>query len=277
MNTATTHLVEYVPYPMRNERCAVGVLARRHDGRFSMHLGQHLKKAKAINPACSIEALREGLEAIATELQNHPEVLSLYASGCTGIFISPKTGRITYRDDDEFNEGIRWALAAAVEPAKLVRTRERAPVSRLFIEIKNTFDSIGWMAHMGQRLDTGLIVPRFPLSADEGLVVDFAQQKGGNFLAVQTVDYRHNASAKRNEASAKLLTLGMADQIVVPHTKRLAIFAGTSEPEAAAGLKLAERFCNDVFVEESGDDMRRLMDTIAASMGQASMPVLRTG
>lgn len=276
MNIATTHLVEYIPYPMRNERCAVGVLARRNDGRFSMHVGRHLKKAKAINPACSIEALRDGLEAIATELQSHPEALRLYASGTTGIFISPKSGHITYRDEDEFQEGINWALAATVEPAKLVRTRERSQVSRLFIDIKNTFDAIGWMAHMGHRLDNGLIVPRFPLSADEGLVLDFAQQRDNSFLAVQTVDYRHNAPAKRNEASAKLLTLGVAEQIIVPHTKRLAIFAGTREPEAAAGLRLAERFCSDIFAEESSDDMRRLMDTIAANMGQGSMPVLRT-
>ena len=72
MNTADTHLVEYVPYPMRNERCAVGVLARRHDGNFSMHLGHQLKKAKALNPACNIEALRDGLEAVAAELQHTP-------------------------------------------------------------------------------------------------------------------------------------------------------------------------------------------------------------
>lgn len=275
MNTADTHLVEYVPYPMRNERCAVGVLARRHDGKFSMHLGHQLKKAKALNPACSIEALRGGLEAIAVELQQHPEAISLYASGATGIVISPRAGRITYRDEAEFEDGIRWALSVAVEPAKLVRTRERAPVSRLFMEIKNAFDAFGWMAQMGQSIEAGMIVPRFALSASEGLVVDFAQQ-GKQFLAVQTVDYRHNAPVKRTEASAKLLTLGMAEQIIIPHTQRIAVFAGTNAPESGAGMRLAERVCNDVFVEESSDDMRRLMDLIAASMGQSSMPVLRT-
>jgi len=163
----------------------------------------------------------------------------------------------------------------AVEPAKTVKTRERASVSRLFVSIKNTFESLGWMASMNQGIDTGKIIPRFPLSANEGLVVDFAQQKQ-QFLALQTVDYRHNATAKRTEASAKLLTLGMADQIIVPRTQRIAVFAGTDAQEAVAGLRLAERICNDVFVEESGDDMRRLVDMLAASMGQSSMPTLLT-
>ena len=275
MNIADTHLVEYVPYPLRNERCAVGVLARRHDGAFSMHLGHQLKKAKAINPACNIEALRDGLDAVAAELQQHPEALSLYASGATGIVISPRAGRITYSNEAEFESGINWALSVAVEPTKLVRTRERAPISRLFMEIKNTFDALGWMAHMGQNIDAGMIVPRFALSASEGLVVDFAQQ-GDQFLAVQTVDYRHNAPAKRIEASAKLLTLGMAEQIIVPHARRIAVFAGTSVPESSAGVHLAERVCNNVFMEESSEDMRQLMDLIAANMGQSSMPVLRT-
>ncbi len=275
MNTAITHVIEYVPYAHRNERCAVGMLAVRPDGQISIHVGQQIKKAKAINPACDIVALREGLHAIEAELREHPETLPLYSSGATGIVISTKAGRIDFRDEDELQRGIEWALVIAVEPAKTVKTRERASVSRLFVSIKNTFESLGWMASMNQGIDTGKIIPRFPLSANEGLVVDFAQQKQ-QFLALQTVDYRHNATAKRTEASAKLLTLGMADQIIVPRTQRIAVFAGTDAQEAVAGLRLAERICNDVFVEESGDDMRRLVDMLAASMGQSSMPTLLT-
>jgi len=276
MNIATTHLVEYIPYPQRNERCAVALLAHRPDQGYSMHIGEPLKKARAIHPACNLTALRDGLHAIAAELQHTPQALALYAAGTTGIAISPRAGRITYRNNAEFLDGVRWALAAAVNPIKPVRPRERAAVSRLFIEIKNTFETCGWMAPAGQPLSAGNIVPRFVLSADEGLAVDFAQQ-GKAFLAVQTLDYRHNASAKRLEASAKLLTLGVAEQIIAtPQQKRrLAVFAGTHAPEAATGIRLAERVSDDVFVEESADDMRRFMDTIAHSMGQPTMPVLR--
>lgn len=276
MNTATTHLVEYVPYPMRNERCAIGVLAHRSDGTFAMRAAQNLKKVRALNPACDVQALRDGLQAAAAEIQAHPTSLRLYADGVGGIHISPRAGRMVFQDEDEFEDRIKWALAAAVEPAKPVKERARPSISRLFMEVKNSFESFGWLAPQGQRIEAGLIVPRYSLSPEEGLTLDFAQQSKEKFVAVQTVDYRHNAQHKKTEASAKLLTLGIAPQILVPGVMRIGIFAGANEPEAHAGLQLAERTCNEIFIEESADDMRRFVDTIAAFMGQSSMPMLRT-
>jgi len=277
MNIATTHLVEYVPYRHRNERCVVALLTYRPGQGYGMHICEPLKKARAIHPAYNLTALRDGLHAIAAELQQTPQALALYADGATGITISPRAGRITYRNDAEFFDGLRWALSVAVNPIEPIRSRERVPVSRLFIQIKNTFDTLGWMAPIGQGISQGRIISRYSLSPDEGLTVDFAQQEQDKtFLAVQTIDYRHNASAKRTEASAKLLTLGMAEQFInAPRKQRLAVFAGTDAPEARTGIRLAERVSNDVFVEESADDMRRFMDIIAHSLGQSPLPTLQ--
>jgi len=271
MNIATTHLVEYVPYPHRNERCAVALLVHRPGQGYRMYLCDLLKKARAINPACDLSALRDGLHAIAAQLDQTPQSLSLYAAGATGIVISPREGRITYQTEDEFASGVQWALSVAVNPIKAIRPRERASVSRLFIEIKNTFNSFGWVAPYGQPLSEGKIVPRCVLSQDEGLAVDFAQQ-GKGFLAIQTLDYRHNASAKRLEANAKLLTLGLSAQIIAsPSNRRLAVFAGSDAPEAATALRLAERVSDDIFLEESSEDMRRLVDVIASSVDAAPL------
>lgn len=277
MNIAATHLVEYAPYPMRNERCAVGILARLPDGTWQAHPAVNLKKARAIDPSCDIQALRGGLHAMAAEIQAHPLALQLYASGVGGISVSPRAGRLTYTDQAEFEHGIQWALAVGVEPTHPVQHRERQPISRLFLDLKNAFGAFGWIAAPGERITGGKIIPRFALSSDEGLVLDFAQQTAEQFVALQAVDYRHNAAAKRVEANAKLLTMGVAPQIVVPGVvRRYSVFAGTNAPEAAAALRLAERTCDDIFVEDDPSDMSRLIDLLSSAMGQPRMPTLRT-
>jgi hypothetical protein len=93
---------------------------------------------------------------------------------------------------------------------------------------------------------------------------------------MQTVDYRHNPEKKRNEANAKLLTLGLATQLTKPDTKRYAVLAGMDAPESKAGLKLAERVSSDVFIHESSEDMNRLFAIMTKAMGQEPMEELTT-
>lgn len=272
---AKTHVIEFAPYEHRNERCAVGLLCLMEDGTCNAHVAQHLRKARAIDPSCDVNVLRDGLKAIASEISVNPSALALYQDGIGQIRIAQNSGVINYTNEDDFLEGVKWSMAVAIEPTKPQISRERASTSRLFLEVKNAFDTYGWMGHTGQTLADHRIIPRYPILADEGLAVDFALQNGV-LHCMQTVDYRHHPEKKRNEANAKLLTLGLAVQLTQPGTKRYALIAGVDAAESRAGLKLAERVSSDVFVNESSEDMRRLFSIMEKAMGQEPLEELTT-
>lgn len=273
---AEIRLIEYVPYAHRNERCAVGVLCRRSNGSVSAHPAASLRKARAMDPACDVEALRSGLHVIASEISEHPPALALYETGApSGIVISPNAGYITFDDEDDFEKQVAWALAVAVEPDRAVIQRERLAVSRLFLEVKTVFDGYGWLAKPTQSIKDHRIVPRYALARDEGLTVDFGL-RNGHLHCIQTIDYRHNAAAHRVEANAKLLTLGFARNFD-DSAKGYALIAGEDTKEARAALRLAERTADDVFLHDSPQDMERLMKRIADAMGQQALTVPPTG
>lgn len=272
---ARTRLVIFRPYQHRAEQCTLGVLVIRPDGAVSAHLGEQLRKARALDPSCNVSDLREGVAAIAAEIHAHPPALNLYETGVGAINVSREEGHFLYSNEDDFFAAVRWTLAAAVEPHRPADNRQPRPVvSRLFIEVKAAFDAYGWLALPGQTLAAHKIIPRFPLSLEEGLTVDFALQNGA-LNCVQTIDYRSNAEHRKVEANAKLLTLGMAPSFAPAHkAQRFALIAGAGIEIAQPGIKLAERMADDVFIHESSTDMNRLFEKIATAMGQPPMPLL---
>lgn len=269
---AHTRLVTFQPYPHRAEQCALGVLVFLPGGEVQAHLASQLRKAKAMDPACNIDDLREGLHNVAREIELHPSVLPLYETGVGSIRISRAQGMLQFHDDASLQEAVRWTLAVSAEPHKPAPSRERASVSRLFVEIKNAFNAYGWLAQPGQSIQDHKIMPRYPLSADEGLTVDFAL-KNGALNCIQTVDYRNHPEQRRVEANAKLLTLGFASQFA-DKAKRYAVIAGTENPEAKTAIRLAERVADEILVHESADDMNRLFGFITTAMGQPPLPSL---
>lgn len=271
---AHTRLVTFQPYPHRAEQCALGVLVLLPGGQVQAHLTAHLRKAKAIDPACNIDDLREGMRNVAQEIEQNPGALALYETGVGPILISRKQGMLQYHDDASLQDAIRWTLAVSADPHKPTPSRERASVSRLFMEIKSAFSAHGWMAQPGQGISAHKIMPRFALAADEGLTVDFALQSD-SLNCIQTVDYRNHPEQKRVEANAKLLTLGFANQFTATgKANRFAVIAGTENPEAKPGIRLAERVADEILVHESADDMNRLFGLIAQAMGQSPLQAL---
>ena len=276
---ATTRLIEFHPYPQRNERCALGLLAFKHDGSVRVHLAHNLRKVRAMDPSCDVEALRAGLEKMANSLAIDALTLPLYIDGFGALRVAPSEGYVTYSNDEEYEVAIRWALDVGAEPGAAQSLRERAPISRLFLEVKGVFHSFGWLADMGQGIEDHVIVPRFSLSADEGLSVDFAL-KNTSMHYLQTVDFRsaHHVAQRRTEAQAKALALGLAEQLIQHplHAKRYFVVAGSSEPDAKRTIKMAERVCEYVFAHESRQDMEDLMSLLAQAMGQSPIEQLRT-
>lgn len=273
MYQSLVRLIEYIPYQHRAEVCALGVLIVNQDNSCQIFLGNNLKKIKAIDPSCNINSLRDALEELAKQLTNSPELITLYQDGFGKLRIQKSNGYITFNSKEEFLDAINWVLKVSVEPIASTINRERQPTSRLYLEVKNVFNTYGWLAKPSQGISDHKIVPRFALALDEGLTVDFAV-KNGVMNCIQTIDYRHVTSVKKTEAQAKLLTLGYSHQLY-DSAQAYAVIAGSFEEDAKKAIKLAERVVDDLFIHESNEDMTRLLDKIAVAIGQDPLPNLQ--
>jgi len=272
MYKSLIRLIEYVPYKFRSEICTLGVLVQSQDNSYKIHFGNNLKKIKAIDPSCDVNFLRESLERISKQLTDSPELLELYQDGFGKLKIQKTEGYISYRNTEEYTNAIQWVLKTAVEPAVIYAKRDRLTTSRLYLEMKNIFNTYGWLAKPTQNLSDHRIVARFPLVLDEGLIVDFAL-KNGKMNCIQTIDYRHSTSTKKTEAQAKLLTLELSHQ-VYDSVNAYVVIAGSYEDDAKKSIKLAKRVVDDIFVHESSEDMTRLLSKLACAIGEEPLPIL---
>jgi hypothetical protein len=260
------------PYPARPERCAVGVLVFAADGTVQARLAENLRKAKALDPACSVDRLRDGVLSIAADIQASPKIWSLYAEGFGSIRFSKEAGVINYADERELESGIAWHLNMAVNPRIAAATRIRPPISRLFLDLKKAFAAYGWLAEMGQGLSDHRIVPRYPLSIEEDITTDFALTNGA-LNVYQSVDFRTNQTQRKVETQAKAFAMGIAPQVSAG-AHAYAIVAGTHSDEATKSVKTLERVAEEIYVFESADDMTKLYNDIAKKLKRPPFPVL---
>lgn len=284
MPRATTHLIEYHPYRYRNECCAVGVLVLLPGREVQVHLAENLRKVRAMHPAVQLDLLRDELLALGTKLTQEPELLSFYLSAPAGpLKISSSAGHIDYVQADDLLAGIKWALGYMVEPVRAPIQRERPSVSRLYVELKNYFSDMGWLAAFGQTIHDHRIIPRYSLSSEEAINVDFALRNTAMHY-LQTADFRtgSNPTQKRHEVQAKWFALGLAGSLtpldlVGSGVKTYAVIAGSDTEEGRKAIKVAHRVARaGVFVSESSTDMEELLAIYARAMKQEPMGRLPT-
>lgn len=284
MNKAATHIIEYHPYRMRNECCAIGLLSLLPDGGVKVHLADNLRKVRALQPSVDLSDLRENLQQLAHELEQDRDLLGVYLNGGIGpLRINKSAGVLRFSTAEEYAEGVRWALSIAADPAASRSTRERPQLSRLFVEVKNYFGGMGWLAGMGQGIRDHRILARYPLSTEEGLGVDFALLNTSMHY-VQTADMRSvsNPTQKRQEVQSKWFALGLSEALTPADLtgagiKRYAIIAGSDTDEGKKAVKAAHRVTNaGVFVHESNQDMDELMAIFAKAMRQEPLHVPTT-
>lgn len=285
MPRAITHLIEYRPYRYRNECCAVGLLVLLPAGEVQVHLAENLRKVRAMHPAVELDALRDELLGLAAKLTREPELLALYLTAPAGpLTIGSSAGHIDYAHAEELQSGIKWALAYMVEPVRAPTYRERPSVSRLYVELKNYFADMGWLATLGQSIHDHRIIPRYSLSSEEAINVDFALRNTAMHY-LQTADFRtaSNQTQKRHEVQAKWFALGLAGSLtpldlVGSGVKTYAVIAGSDTEEGRKAIKAAHRVAQaGVFVSESSSDMEELLAIYARAMKQEPMDRLPTG
>lgn len=276
MNKAVTHVIEYHPYRMRNECCAIGLLSLLPCGNVKVHLADNLRKVRALQPNVNLTELRDNLEQLAREIKESPDLLAIYLShGIGPLRLCQSPGALRYRTEEEYSDGVRWALSYAADPATNRTRRERQPLSRLFVELKTYFGDMGWLAGMGHGIRDHRILARYPLSTEEGVGVDFALLNTSMHY-VQTADMRSvsNPTHKRQEVQSKWFALGLAEALTPADLtgagiKRYAVIAGSDTDEGKKAVKAAHRVTNaGVFVHESDQDMDELMAIFAKAMRQ---------
>jgi hypothetical protein len=264
---ATTYLVNYQPYPARAEHCTVGALVFAQDGKVRVHLAHNLKKVKALDPQANLESLRDSLNALTKEINEKPGAWDAFKAGLAGLRFSSSAGFFAYANPEEYERQVQWLLQTAAEPRSVQSKKMHQPKSRLFVELKSTFKSYGWLGEKAEDIEDHKVVTHYPVVADEDLSAEFAM-KNGRLHLVETVDFRAGvASAKRMEARGKALVFDAAKEQDT-ETQCTVVVAAQDYADIKASMNMLNRYADRVAVYESATDMQSLLSDWARAMNR---------
>jgi hypothetical protein len=259
-------VISYQPNVLRTEHLHIGVVAQKGED-YVVKLASNLKKLRAFDSRISMKAVRDQEASLGTLIKELGGVDAAQRIGLLGSWqFTDETGQFQYHDDRDasFHEGVQWALKITCEPNAARAEIDRAPKSRLFLDLKESFKVSGLL---GQNLNDHKLVSRYTLKADEDLHADFAL-KNSVMHYIETVDFRSisNLSAKRTEAQSKALVLSVANS-EDPTAISYAVVAGIENEQAKASVKLLERFSDELYVYESSADMTKFIDKMHQATG----------
>lgn len=266
MSISKFWVISYQPNIVRTEHVHIGVVAQKGND-LVVKLASNLKKLKAFDSRVSMRDIRAQEDSLGALLKQVGGVAAAKDIGLLGSWtFNGEVGQFEYQDKKgcTFEDGIDWALKTTCEPTSIRAEIDRAPKSRLFLDLKETFRA---NRLLGQNLDDHLLIPRYALKVDEDLHSDFAL-KNSVMHYIETVDFRSvsNASAKRIEAQSKALVLSVANA-EDPTAISYAIIAGTSNEQARPSIKLLERIADELYIYESSSDMVRFIDSMHVATG----------
>lgn len=266
-------VISYQPNLIRTEHLHIGVVALKGE-EYVVRLASNLKKLRAFDPRITMKAIRDQETSLGTFIKKMGGVDVAQSIGLLGSWqFTDETGEFQYHEDSEssFNEGVQWALRTTCEPIAARPEIDRAPKSRLYLDLKESFKVSGLL---GQNINEHKLVPRHALKVEEDLYADFAL-KNSVMHYIETVDFRSvsNLSAKRTEAQSKALVLSVAhseDATAISY----AVIAGAENEQARSSVKLLERFSDELYVYESSSDMNRFIEKMHQFTGvpQLSFP-----
>lgn len=272
-------VLRYAPYSNRAEHVNVGLLVLLPTGEVRAHIASNLKKVQVFDPCVNLDKIREmekGLPLFAMERKWNHEALFAELQGLGMVTPFPTPSIFAFDGELEYEAIIAGALSSLVEPRKKGRSL-RDPVSRLFLDVKSTFSQFNWLGKNADEINNHLIVPRFPVSVEEGVTAEFAL-RNGKLHIIETVDFRPgNLHAKRQEAMSKALVFDLAAQIEKSSVTSYVITAGSRQPEAKHIVNLLTRYSTNMIAWESPEDTSRLMDMLEAATGKPRPPELPFG
>lgn len=267
MNKANYGVLSHYPHPNRTEHVNIGLVVFRHDGEVRVHIGDDLRKLRAIDPKAHLDIVR-GWE------QGLPKMVEGMEPGAAHRFLqhfgtwrmSESLGAFLYDSEDQYLERVQNALLSLVAPSRR-EVAPRDPTSRLHLDLKQRFQVKGWL---GRDIDAHQIVARYPIGPE--VSAEFAL-KNGRLHIIETLDLRTaNVSQKRTEAQAKALAFHMATR-VDKQVARYAVMAGTTSSLAIGARELFTEYADRVYSWESPQDMSDFFRTIGQATGRPEIPL----
>lgn len=263
-------VLRYSPYHNRSEHLNVGIMVLLPDGKVRAHIAHNLRKVKAFDPAANLEQIREiekGLPDFVETQKWNDENLFSALQGLGTVTPYPKPSMFVFDSESEYEEIVASALSTLVEPRRKGKTL-RDPLSRLFLDVKSVFTQFSWLGRTSNEINNHLIVPRFPVSVEEGVTAEFAL-RNGKLHIIETVDFRPgNLHAKRQEAMSKALVFDVAAQIEKGTVMSYVITAGASLPEAKPVVNLLNRYSEHMIAWESREEINGFLDAMESATGK---------
>lgn len=259
----------HYPQPNRTEHVNIGLVVFLPDASVRLHLGQDLKKLRAIDPSADLPTVRSWEAGLPKMLHGMGvEQARSFLRNFGHWSISPTLGCFAYRGEDQYLQRIATALHSLVATPPAPR-RERTPTSRLHLDLKATFNAKGWL---GKNIDNHEIVERYPIGPMT--TAEFAL-KNGTLHVIETLDLRSsNLSAKRNDARSTALTLDMAIQASQNKPPaRYCILAGIDSPLMPEAQDLMGRYCESLVTWEHPEQMNALLHTLGQATGKPGIPM----
>ena len=269
---AKTFLISYHPYPNRDERCTIGALVFDAEDKARLHLASNLRKLRAIDPSCDTESVRENLREIADHFNESSSAWNAFKSGFGAFRFSENPGTFIYRDLTDYDKQVHSLLSLMAEPRKHELVKERKEKSRLYLELKKTFDHFGWLAKNLEEINNHKVVTHYPVSLQEQLFAEFAM-KNGKLHVVETIDFRAGVpSAKRLEAQGKALVMDFAKDIN-ENTVCTAIVASADYSEIKPSISVLNKYADRVISFNSTADMNEFFGDWGRLIGKPLLPI----
>ncbi len=275
MNIAHYSLLLINPTIDRLDTVVGGAVFHRVSG-WEVRIANNAQKMRAINPSFS-EAKLSQISQLTQELTQNvsslPALQESFQGARLGVLIDKFVGTFAYASDTDYQAQVRAVLAESVNPPTIAQTNV-SPISRrrnvVRRKLRDDFQSMGLWSRNGSDINNHQVVELFPISADHGIVADFALQNTVMHIT-ETIDFLTQSSkSKKLEAQAKTFVLTEAVKVFGPNTAKYVVAAGSNDPDVRQSVNLLADHA-EVFALESAFDMRRYVEVIATAANRGDL------
>tara|TARA_R110002074_G_scaffold2631_8_gene15048 strand:- start:1878 stop:2621 length:744 start_codon:yes stop_codon:yes gene_type:complete len=137
------------------------------------------------------------------------------------IFMIGKLGELVAETPEQYEAAIKKILGFFVDKPTLSRKEKQQKINS---EISAMLKDVGVLAHKGQTIDDGKVIPRFVISEEKDIVADFAYKPNG-LKVVSTLELRGAITAAHSRACEKGATLFFAKEKFGAEVKSFGVYA----------------------------------------------------